>query len=88
MASDIGEEVIENERNKISLALSLKNLKEKAKEMGSHLYHRGVMGARVVTQSDEIKSVGCLDLKNFGSHSQEDYPGLPYLTIAVAIGST
>lgn len=87
LAIELDEQIFQNSDNKISLAISLVNLGEKAKELGSRLYHRGVMGARVVTASNEIKKIGSNEFLNYESHSQKVYKGLPYMTIAVAIGS-
>jgi O-phospho-L-seryl-tRNASec:L-selenocysteinyl-tRNA synthase len=47
------ETVIINSRNQISLAVTLNQIgPEKAKELGAYLYRKGVMGARVVVQSE------------------------------------
>jgi O-phospho-L-seryl-tRNASec:L-selenocysteinyl-tRNA synthase len=84
------EKVIQSERNKISIALTLKKLPVgSAKDLGAFLYHTGVMGGRVVELSDQPKEFGN-DLKyfNFGGHiNDESYEGFPYITIAAAIGS-
>ena len=37
-----------NFANEISIAFTLKNLGEWASELGSILFHKGVMGARVI----------------------------------------
>lgn len=51
-AESRGESVIRNARNRISLAVTLKRVgADSARELGARLYRKGVMGARVVTQS-------------------------------------
>lgn len=50
------EKIVLNVRNKISMALTLKNIgKERAKDLGARLYRKGVMGARVCVQSYFLK---------------------------------
>ena len=44
---EIDEEIIDCERNKISLAVTLKNLNGDPKEFGAWLFNLGVMGARI-----------------------------------------
>ena len=44
------------------------------------------MGSRIVTAS-KAKSICGISFKNYGS-SHEDYPHLPYMTAACAIGLT
>lgn len=80
-----GEKLIDNKRNKISIAVTLSRLGNRSKEFGAWLFNQGVMGARVVSSGPE-KSVGGVQLKNFEGHTNEDYSGFPYVTIAAAIG--
>lgn len=87
-AKEINEHVIHNVKNKISIAFTIRTLGDKAKDFGAWLFNCGVMGARVVTKDDRAKSIGNTKLKNFGGHIEGDYEGLPYITIAAAIGGT
>lgn len=52
--------------------------------LGSYLFARRVSGLRVVGESS-AKTVSNLEFKNYGSHCEE-YPNLPYFTVAAAIG--
>jgi O-phospho-L-seryl-tRNASec:L-selenocysteinyl-tRNA synthase len=55
-ADSVGESVILNYRNRISLAVTLRKIGVKsAQELGAWLYRKGVMGARVVVQSEKEK---------------------------------
>ncbi len=67
--------------------MSLVNLGAKASQLGSIIFHKGIMGAWVVTESKEVKKFQNVTLKNFGSHSDKSSNILPYVTLAVAIGS-
>ena len=87
MSLELKEEILINKRNDISIAISVRNLQEKANEFGSILFHKGVMGARVVSKESKQKKFQDLILNKFGSHSEQSDQFLPYLTIAVAIGS-
>ena len=56
-AESMGEEVIINHRNRISLAVTLRRIGVKsAQDLGAWLYRKGVMGARVVVQSEKIET--------------------------------
>lgn len=77
--------------NSISIALTVSNTikllgisEDDPTELGGFLFKRRVMGARVVANSK--KEIGGLIFSNYGSHA-EDYPELPYITVACAIGS-
>lgn len=87
-AAEIGEKVVSNSRNKISLAFTITTLGTHAKDFGAWLFNCGVMGARVVTKDDKYKSVVDTKLKNFGGHIETDYAAFPYITIAAAIGGS
>lgn len=41
----------------------------------------------MVTRNKEEKSIEGVKFQNFGAHIEGDYEGLPYLTVAVAIGT-
>lgn len=86
LSEKINERVILNKRNKISIAITLKNLKDKANEFGAYLYHRGIMGSRVVIRNENIKKIEDYEFENFGGHIDKEYEGFPYMTIAIAIG--
>ncbi len=87
IANQFVEKIIINKRNKISLAFTLKKLKNPI-ELGAWLFNRGIMGARVVIKNENAKKIGNHEFKNYGGHT-DDYPELfPYITLAVAIGST
>jgi O-phospho-L-seryl-tRNASec:L-selenocysteinyl-tRNA synthase len=44
------------------------------------------MGSRILTEKDAKAQCG-IEFKNYGSHI-DNYPSLPYMTIACAIGMT
>ena len=52
-------------------------------ELGGMLYNAGISGARVV--GNDKKKICGIEFQNYGSHSQ-NYPFLPYITLAAAIG--
>ena len=86
-----GDKVLHTPENSISIALTVSNALEKMKidksnptQLGSYLFKRRIMGARVV--GFEPKAMEGLKFANYGSHS-EKYPQLPYITVACAIGS-
>lgn len=86
-----GDRILHTPENSISIALTISKALEKLKidpsnptELGSYLFKRRVMGARVVGFSS--KSMEGIKFANYGSHS-ENYPELPYITVACAIGS-
>lgn len=87
-AENKGEKIIINKRNKISMAFTLKNFRNKnPEEFGAWLFNRGIMGARICTKKLELKEIGSLKFENYGGHVNGDYLGFPYVTVAVAIGS-
>lgn len=86
LACSVSETVIESPRNKISIAFTLRNFGDKAEDFGARLFHRGIMGARVVKQDNTEKKINSLSLKNFGGHINSHYQGFPYVTVAAAIG--
>ena len=53
IAEEINEKILINKTNDISLAITLTNIRDKASELGSVLFHKGVMGARVVSISSK-----------------------------------
>lgn len=59
---------------------------EMATKLGSILFSKRVMGHRIVAATDKITKIGVDSFKNYGSHS-DNYPFLPYITFACAVGS-
>jgi len=53
LAEKLGEEVISSERNKISLAMTLRKLKGDPKEFGAWLFNLGIMGARICVRTEK-----------------------------------
>lgn len=91
-----GEKLLESPSNKISLAftvgkiVSVEKFKGNATFLGSFLFRRRVMGARVVAPDKDPEVPSKLEgmmFKNYGSHS-ETYPHLPYITVACALGAS
>jgi O-phospho-L-seryl-tRNASec:L-selenocysteinyl-tRNA synthase len=86
-----GERVLSTTSNKISLSFTIGKIVSKPKFkndptfFGSYLFKRRVMGARVVGES--VSTLEGIPFKNYGSH-HEDFPHLPYVTVASAIGSS
>ena len=86
-----GERILETSTNKISVAFTIGNIiksdkfKNDATFFGSYLFKRRVMGSRVVSTS--TSTLEGIKFSNYGSH-HENYPHLPYITVASAIGST
>ena len=75
------------ERNKIWVAMTLKNFGAKAKDFGGWLFNSGVMGARVVGENTQAKNINTSKFLNFGGHCEGfEYEGFPYLVAAAAIG--
>ena len=69
------------------MAITIGNIIEEgdATELGSTLYGKKVMGHRILTRKKEAKVFGT-PFTNYGTHC-ENYPHLPYMNIACAIGS-
>jgi len=88
LANELDEKVILNVRNKISIAFTIKHLGSKANDFGAWLFNCGVMGARVVTRDEKKKTVVKTKLSNLGGHTDDEYEGFPYITIAAAIGGS
>ena len=85
----VKEKIIVNKRNKISMAFTLKNFEGKnPEEFGAYLFNRGIMGARICKKKIDKKKIGNKEFENYGGHINGDYKGFPYVTIAVAIGSS
>lgn len=83
-AESVGEKVIVNEENPISIALTLSKVNENyLTKIGSMLFLRGLTGARVVT-CKECKHIQGIYLEGWGSHTL-NYPQ-SYLTVAAALG--
>ena len=92
-ATKHNEKVLKTPHNSISMALTLNSFKEFSIEeeaknnvtsLGSILYSKRVMGSRILGNVKNKKVCG-LEFKNYGTHSN-DYPNLPYMTVACAIG--
>ena len=86
-----GDRVLDLKQNSISIAFTVSGILEKvgldkgkATELGALLFKRRVMGARVVGHGK--KEISGFVFTNYGSHV-EDYPFLPYMTVACSIGS-
>lgn len=90
IAEKYGENIIENPNNKISIAMTLRNICKNAKNkndityFGSLFYYRQISGIRVIAPSAQIDFNG-YKFKNYGSHCQ-DYKYLPYCSFAAGIG--
>lgn len=82
------EKVIENKRNNISIAFTLTNFGEHATEFGAWLFRKGIMGARVVKNDQNLKNINSLNFYNFGGHTDQKSTIFPYITLAAAIGCT
>lgn len=81
-----GERVLETPGNPISMAVTLESLpKDKAREVGSMLFRRGVSGVRILVSGDEKVINGC-KFDNFGTHSSIKGPN--YMTVAASMGIT
>ena len=55
--------------------------------IGSILFHKCISGARLIYRSSKSTVVNGYTFVNWGSH-HDQYPYMPYLTVAVAIGMT
>lgn len=86
ITSKYNEKVIETKNNRISVAITLSNLKSKKdiSEIGSMLFTRCVSGTRVIISDGNSKMINDCLFKNWGSHF-DSYP-FTYLTAASAIG--
>ena len=77
-AESKNEKIIMNQRNRISLAVTLKNIgPDLAGELGAWLYRKGVMGARVVSQSqakqkEKVEIVNWTNTKKFGENLEKN----------------
>lgn len=87
VATDFGEKILSVPGNCLSVALTLSQIdsldKSHLSEIGSMLFSKFVMGARLVTPGD-TKIIGGFEFKNWGSHTDEQF--VPYLTASAAIG--
>ena len=54
-------------------------------KLGGIMFKKRVTGARVISEGK--KTVCGIDFKNYGS-SNDDYPFMPYITMAASIGGT
>ena len=59
-------------------------IKDDITSFGAILYGKRIMGSRVISKS-ESKEIGGFKFQNYGSNI-ENYQGLPYFTVASAIG--
>lgn len=81
--------VLVSPANSISMAMQLRidGVGEaQLTELGSILYSKRVMGHRIVVPASKETKIGPLAFGNYGSHA-EDYPHLPYITFASAVGT-
>ena len=91
IAKCFDEKVIENKRNKISIAVTLRNVMKgkSAKEstfLGAMFFKRQVSGVKIIVPSPK-KSVAGFDFLNYGCHSNS-YELVPACVFAAAIGVT
>ncbi len=91
IAKKYGERILETPNNSISMGVTLIKLKKllenKDKQVsffGAVLYSKRIMGSRSVVEG-EVKDVCGFKFKNYGSNI-DNYPSLPYFTVAAAIG--
>jgi hypothetical protein len=81
--------VLESPANTISMAMQL-NIEgiesDQLTELGSILYSKRVMGHRIVVPTAKKTKIGELTFDNYGSHAK-NYPSLPYITFASAVGT-
>ena len=90
---DYGEDCIIPKNNKISMAMTVKGFVDKNQKtddidfnkLGGIMFKKRVTGARVISEGK--KTVCGIDFKNYGS-SNDDYPFMPYITMAASIGGT
>lgn len=75
--------VIESKGNKISFAIALDLPDDQVTAIGSKLFTRHVMGARVVARRTAAVVEG-ISFESWGNHTDEPMPA--YLTVAAAIG--
>lgn len=92
IALKYNERVLDIPNNKISIAMTIGSICSKAlskrdiTELGSLFYSRQISGIRIVTKSNPI-TINGFKFSNYGS-SCENYPNLPYMAFACAIGVT
>ena len=90
---EYGEESIIPKGNKISMAMTVKGFHDKNtniddkdyNKLGAIMFKKRVTGARVISEGK--KTVCGIDFKNYGS-SNDNYPFMPYITMAASIGGT
>lgn len=85
LADSQDERVMISKRNPISIAMTLANFTN-PEVIGSMLFTRGVSGCRVISLQ-EMKTIGTIDFKSWGSHKTENN-GIPYMTAAASMGIT
>ncbi|KFM79641.1 O-phosphoseryl-tRNA(Sec) selenium transferase, partial [Stegodyphus mimosarum] len=89
IASEFGENILEVPGNCLSVAFTLKQFESHhhkfITEIGSMLFSKFVMGARLVAAGDD-KTVGGYKFKNWGMHTDE--PFVSYFTASATIGVT
>jgi len=85
-----GEKLLLTPGNSISFAITLNQFAKQQSsditQLGAFLYSKRVMGSRIITDSMAKSQCG-LEFSNYGSHIN-NYPNLPYMTVACAIGMT
>jgi O-phospho-L-seryl-tRNASec:L-selenocysteinyl-tRNA synthase len=92
VADKYGEKILETPNNKISIAMTLKNICKDAEnknditKLGSLFYSRQISGIKILTPSETI-NFNDYKFSNYGTHC-ENYHSLPYCAFAAAIGIT
>lgn len=82
-----GFRLLKTQQNSISVAMYLKGLEvAKITELGAILYSKRVMGHRILAQTQGKTTLAGHKFSNYGTHC-EDYPYLPYITFACAVGT-
>jgi len=89
IAIKYGERLLDTPCNSISFGMTLKTVTQHSKHpsfLGSMLFNRCVSGTRVISKT-MMKEISGHQFSVYGSHHDE-YPEIPYLTAACAIGMT
>jgi O-phospho-L-seryl-tRNASec:L-selenocysteinyl-tRNA synthase len=84
IAEAVGGRKLMTPKNKISMCFTIEGIKRKDPEsLGKMLFYRKISGIRIVNKG--TFTIGGTTFNNFGSHTSE-YPYLPYINVAAAIG--
>jgi O-phospho-L-seryl-tRNASec:L-selenocysteinyl-tRNA synthase len=93
IAINYSERILDTPNNKISIAMSLKNIckntnnKSEITYLGSLFFSRQISGIRIISPSFEEFNLNGYKFRNYGSHC-DNYAYLPYCSFACAIGIT